>query len=518
MLNNTTGSNNTAIGYSSLSQNRTASSNVAVGTNALISSTYSSQNTAVGKDTLYTQSYANGNSAWATENVAVGFQALYYNQPTGSNNVSMNIFRTSYQSTIFSLRKGSFLLLIVLCLSFCTKSSLFSQTTLKISNGAFMKMNGGSAASPIYLVIGNANTNAVTRSVSGHIISENEYNKLKWQIGTGTGTYTFPFGKDNSNYIPLEINVTSAGTCPAAPCSYAASIWYTLNNAILPATVTNVNPSENSSIDRFWVTSLSGYTANPTSTIRFYYLSSELDGITEADLCSQRWNGAGWNSAQGTANTGSDYVEVVGANAYSQWTLTNVNVPLPIELIAFDAIWADENQRSSIVRWSTATENNNDYFTIERSLNGLDFDSLTTIDGVGFSQQNQNYSFADQLEGFPIDSAFIYYRLKQVDIDGAFKFSQIILLARSNHTTSLLLYPIPTSSIPNINYMSDNDQVGEITIENSLSQVLLSQYYPFKKGQNSFIADVSELAVGVYHFKIVLGKNSVCKKFVVNKL
>lgn len=430
----------------------------------------------------------------------------------------MKIFIAPYQSIIFCSRRGRNSFLIVLCLSFCLMSNLYlySQTTLNISNGAFMKMNGGSAASPIYLVMGNANTNAITRSVSGHIISENEYNKLKWQIGTGTGTYTFPFGKDNSNYIPLEINVTSAGTCPAAPCSYTASTWYTLNNATLPATVTNVNPSENSSIDRFWVTSLSGYTANPTSTIRFYYLSSELDGITEADLRSQRWNGVGWNSAQGTVNTGSDYVEVVGLNQYSQWTLTNVNIPLPIELIAFDAIWADENQRSSLIKWTTATEINNDYYTVERSLNGVAFDSLITIDAVGFSQQNQDYSFIDTLEDFSIDSSFVYYRLKQVDMDGVFKFSHIILLTRSNNT-NLLLYPVPTNTLLNINYLSDSDQVGEIYIENSLSQVILSQKYLFKKGSNSFIADVSDLADGIYHFKIVNGKSSINEKFVVNK-
>lgn len=429
----------------------------------------------------------------------------------------MKIFSTSYRSIGASIKRVLFSLFIVLNCFLRSDDDLFAQTTLKISDGAFMKMNGGSAASPIYLVVGNPNTNAVSRSVSGHIISENEYNKIKWQIGTGTGTYTFPLGKDNSNYIPLEINITSAGTCPASPCSYTASTWYTLNNATLPATVTGLSPSENSCIDRFWVTGLSGYTANPTSTIRFYYLSSELDGITETDLRSQRWNGTGWNSAQGTVNTGSDYVELVGATAYSQWTLSNVNVPLPIELIAFDAIWADENQRSSIVRWSTATEINNDYITIERSLNGVDFDSVTTIDGFGFSQQIQDYSYIDQLDGIPLDSNFVYYRLKQVDIDGVFKFSHIILLPRSNNI-NLLLYPVPTNTLLNINYLSDRDQIGEIIIENSLSQVLISQKYPFKKGSNTFVADVSDLADGIYHFKIVNGKSSINEKFVVNKL
>ncbi len=74
-----------------------------------------------------------------------------------------------------------------------------------ILNGAKVNLTQGA-----YLVIDNTATNAITRN-SGHIISEGENNRIKWNIGTATGTYTIPWGYGNTDYIPLTFTKT-AGT------------------------------------------------------------------------------------------------------------------------------------------------------------------------------------------------------------------------------------------------------------------------------------------------------------------
>ncbi|HET6244412.1 MAG: hypothetical protein H0V01_15325 [Bacteroidetes bacterium] len=92
---NIAGSSNTAFGVNALRLNN-AYDNVAVGSSALNSSTYASQNIAIGRDALFTQSFANGNVTWATDNVAIGYKALYFNQPTSNSNGNKNLSLGSF--------------------------------------------------------------------------------------------------------------------------------------------------------------------------------------------------------------------------------------------------------------------------------------------------------------------------------------------------------------------------------------------------------------------------------------
>ena len=101
---------------------------------------------------------------------------------------------------------------------------------------------------------------------------------------------------------------------------------------------------------------------------------------------------------------------------------------LPIELLSFNAIPINN---SVLLKWVTASETNNDYFTIERSANGMDFSPAGTIAGAGNSNSLKEYSFNDES---PV--AATYYRLKQTDFNGAFTYSNIILVNASGSKTA----------------------------------------------------------------------------------
>jgi hypothetical protein len=97
--------------------------------------------------------------------------------------------------------------------------------------------------------------------------------------------------------------------------------------------------------------------------------------------------------------------------------------PLPIELLYFEAqSYYESSANKVLLIWETATERNNDYFTIERSKDAIHFDELCKIKGAGNSYHNISYQFIDEnpYEGIS------YYRLKQTDYDGKFKYSFII--------------------------------------------------------------------------------------------
>ena len=115
------------------------------------------------------------------------------------------------------------------------------------------------------------------------------------------------------------------------------------------------------------------------------------------------------NTAGGTVSDNS------GTGTINSGTCTGTcdDVTLPVELVDFSVSYVEEAS-GVLVQWVTATEINNDFFTIERSSNGTDFEPIGTVSGAGNTAELLNYSFTD----YPDFYGFVYYRLKQTDFDG----------------------------------------------------------------------------------------------------
>jgi hypothetical protein len=97
------------------------------------------------------------------------------------------------------------------------------------------------------------------------------------------------------------------------------------------------------------------------------------------------------------------------------------------------------------LRWATATESNNAGFTVERSLDGYSFVAIGTVLGTGNSSTPLVYALLDAK--LPIHQGTLYYRLRQVDLDGTFTYSPVRAVAVGNRTT-LALFPNPTHGGP----------------------------------------------------------------------
>lgn len=114
--------------------------------------------------------------------------------------------------------------------------------------------------------------------------------------------------------------------------------------------------------------------------------------------------------------------------------------PLPIQLVAFTATKTGANVA---LAWTTASETNNSYFSIERATNGLDFTSVGKVMGNATTASVNNYSFVDA--AVPNDN--LYYRLRQVDADGKTTVSAVIAIKESKTTQEdLTIYPNPVSN------------------------------------------------------------------------
>lgn len=129
--------------------------------------------------------------------------------------------------------------------------------------------------------------------------------------------------------------------------------------------------------------------------------------------------------------------------------------PLPIELISFSGKVEGSTVR---LEWKTASEKNNDYFTVERAVNNKIFEETGRLDGAGTSIKELAYSFIDD---FPVIGT-LFYRLKQTDYNGDFEYSDIISVKYPSVTAvnnielgNIILYPNPTSS-ENINLKAED--------------------------------------------------------------
>jgi hypothetical protein len=172
-----------------------------------------------------------------------------------------------------------------------TASPVSAQGRLILNGGKVTLANGAT------VVIDNPASNAITRTTSGHIISEGENNILQWNIRTTTGTYTIPWGYGSSNYIPLTFTKT-AGTGSGR---FKFSTYHTTsNNSVRPTGVTNLNGTTGADIssfavDRFWQINAIGYTTKPVlNNVIMSYVGSEYEVPNEisleSKLTAQRWN------------------------------------------------------------------------------------------------------------------------------------------------------------------------------------------------------------------------------------
>lgn len=128
---------------------------------------------------------------------------------------------------------------------------------------------------------------------------------------------------------------------------------------------------------------------------------------------------------------------------YTIGTLNYLISPLPIELIDFGAV---KNNNKVDLFWSTATETNNDYFVVEKSKNGIDFEQVSIVKGAGNSINTIEYADVD----YNPYQGISYYRLKQVDFSGKYTYSKIVTVNFNLSTVSISVFPNPTDGPINI--------------------------------------------------------------------
>lgn len=375
-----------------------------------------------------------------------------------------------------------------------------------------------------------------------------------------TGTYTIPFANATGASIPLVYDITVAGTPNAVVSdykkfsTYPTPLWDNLPVPVVPGDnplnpvhiphLTNAAQSAFSQtmsanadriVDRFWIIDddiqgnynidVTNYIGDqlvtndyPRVTLSFNIQNTDWNAggnvITAGSmLAAQRFNhvdadnlnpfngtsgGGIWGdwrySPASTAGSGTVTLELTRIEDFFPiWTLADNSDPLPIELARFVGQCQDGGIELS---WTTYTETNNDFFTLERSKNGVDFEVVDVIAGAGNSNSPITYRVLD-MESYGGTS---YYRLKNTDTDGKEEYSQVIAVTCGTELTDFSFvnaYEIDNTDLL-VEFTAAENEAYTVTLFDASGRLIYNHNSKATDGMNKVRLPVGNLAHGIY--------------------
>ena len=183
---------------------------------------------------------------------------------------------------------------------------------------------------------------------------------------------------------------------------------------------------------------------------------------------------------------------------------------LPIELVSFTA---DCDGHSALVEWTTATEKNNDYFSLERSDDAINFTEIARVAGAGNSIEPLDYSYTD----YGIHSGDNYYRLVQVDYDGTRTASEIIVancIEPNVGEPDVQAYPNPFNDDLTIELDNFGNRPARIEVFDMLGKLIYTGKVAAPQNYYETILNLSNLPPAAYNIRVstndfVINKNVV---------
>jgi len=184
-----------------------------------------------------------------------------------------------------------------------------------------------------------------------------------------------------------------------------------------------------------------------------------------------------------------------GITAFSEFGIGKDNTILPVELVRFSAYCHDKTVE---LHWETASEINNDYFTLLRSTDGETFKPFATVQGMGNSMQTHEYIYTD--ENPPAER--MYYKLKQTDFDGKSSLSDVVFVSCAQDMGEFYISPNPFKEKLYIVFDEPTEQPYKLSISDMPGKTVIQREIPLHSLRYN-LKDVNKLKPGTYYLKIV---------------
>lgn len=395
----------------------------------------------------------------------------------------------------------------------------------QITNSAGLTINNDITITAVgYLTTGIITTGTnkvITSSTSGGALSGQS--SSSYILGNvqravaALNSYDFPMG-DATHYqlATITLNTTSGmsyisgkfttGLPATGPSSSTCSINGTPITGMLSGGYWTLTPDAGSANYDITLNG-TGYSTTPSP----YHF-----GVIKRHDATYAWTGtdlAGTNGYHSNANSsisgGVISTKRTGVTTFSDYGIgTSSSYALPVTLIYFDAANKDGN---GLLTWATASETDNDHFDVERSTDGVTFEKIGQVAGHDNSTVTINYDFTDpDLASHGV--SVLYYRLKQVDVDGDFDNTNIVSVDVANvqqvfHVIST--YPNPFADHFSVSFFSPGVQTVKMSVYDVRGALVSEETISASEGMNVYsIPNASKLPAGFYTMNVNAGDKS----------
>lgn len=362
------------------------------------------------------------------------------------------------------------------------------------------------AVNPVAYVRGIKNSSA---SATLNLAFNSIYMNNLADIGTGTVFYQGLFFSNGTNNVANNI-VVSAETDFSSFCIYRDMALGTLAsnyNDFYPVSATNGN--------------VGYFSPNTTPTLADWQTASSQDPnsysvdplfVSATDLHLSNIGSPMLGKGLAIPGVTTDFdgetrdsIPEIGADEFPGI--------IPVELLAFNAAL---EQNSVILTWQTATELNTSHFEIERKSEGTEWNSIGRVNAAGNSTSRIDYRFVDE----NTNGSVLKYRLKMIDLDGSYTYSQEVEINSSLPTSFSLSqnYPNPFNPTTKINYTVPFDSKVTISIYSITGELVMDLVNDFvSAGSYSVDFNGSNLASGMYIYKMTAGNFTQTNKMMLMK-
>jgi hypothetical protein len=338
-----------------------------------------------------------------------------------------------------------------------------------------------------------------TIGTSGHIPYDHQWHKVGGQFTASTNTVDLKvvnstaiaggndLGLDDISFNVCQSKIVVNGAAIATEGN-TVSPTYTITDASQTNTVYEWQVSRDAGIT---FTNISGGTityVNGTATLN-YAISN-----VSSDLSQVNANGNIYRLVVAASRIG---LTTPDCHYFNDYTLVVAEGgALPVNLTSFAGTYSNG---IATLNWQTSQELNNDRFELYRSYDGSSFELAATIAGAGTSYVPKSYSYQDRIN---LDGN-VYYKLKQIDIDGKFTFSNVIKLSSNANSESFKIYPNPVVNNFTATFGAPKAGMATFLIRNSSGQTVYKKSLSIIKGDNAVSVSTMQFSTGMYYVNIV---------------
>ncbi|TCJ14257.1 hypothetical protein EPD60_09650 [Flaviaesturariibacter flavus] len=363
-----------------------------------------------------------------------------------------------------------------------------------VSLGTLVKVNGVLDFTAGKLVLGSNDI------LPGSITN---YSAAKYIVAIGSGVLRQPLAASASKFFPVG---TASSYIPATVAFAAGSTADSISVRVLGSTYNNGETGTaltNYAVNASWIIDEKVAGGSNAAVTLQWPASLELPNFSRSTCRLAHYTGGAWEyGSAGLSASGTDPYSVTrtGFTSFSPFSVRMNNAVLPVTFISFTGQRRGGNDALS---WSTASESNSDRFEIEESSDGRSFRVIGTVAAAGYSSTLRNYSYSNNgVQGTH------YYRIRQVDLDGRYTYTNGIRLNDDAGNGSIRLAANPVRGNASLQLQVPAATRAALTLHDGSGRIVWSSSQALGAGSQTLTLPTAPLAAGVYYLGIRFDDNS----------